>query len=444
MINFFKTTRSYSGSFNLNLALAPRPVFNAMMDDLDAVEREISSPDERNWLLAINAKRRAMFLSKYHFDRGLPQPEETLNKLFDQAMQYYRQVSSAYLDGGHSYTLIYFSDAVRSYNSTRRQLFIYPDYMEGWYSRPYHSDAFFQYLHRNDLLGELFKTGDDLEMIHLWIAKAHNEWPHEGITFTNDFQLTKETLVAVMDFVARQPGGTSFDRNLPALIVANKSFDEGDTTTAFQYYRLINPNTVRGSLSRYEYLEKTYFLNGLKSLATHLALAGKSDEALKVAAYIERVYERIYTYMHMADRLYKHNYDPATFVMLDSALSMTKTINFVSSFTEPRFNLVELLSRIGGEEVNQTAMQIVRDMYANDKQEAIERMINGIAREGNYYRAFTAIRPTFTETGDLACCTNILLEACRKRNIMEANLEWDRMDEYLARDWDYVNYAAPR
>jgi energy-coupling factor transporter ATP-binding protein EcfA2 len=444
MINFFKTTNSYTGYFNLNLALAPRPVFNVIMDDLEATMRETKDADERNWLLAINAKRRAMFLSKYHFDRGLPQPQEELDKLFDRAMDHYRKVSNAYLDRGHSYTLIYYTDAVRSYTSTGRQLFIYPDYMEGWYSRPYHSDAFFQYLSRKNLLGEMYRTGEDLEMIHLWVAKAFNIWPDRDITFTNDFPLDTETLVALLDFVGSHPHGASFDRNLLTLITANKSFSKGDTTTALKYYRMINQGSLRGSMSRYEYLEKTYFMNALKTLAANLAQVNKVEEGLKLAAIVDLPDERIYTYMHMADKMFKKDYDPSTFVVLDSAMAMMKKINFVSSFTDPRYNLVELLSRIGGEEVNQNAMDVIRDMPANEKPAAIESMIYGVAWEGNYYRALTAIRPTFTESSDLNCCTAILWEACWKRDALTSNHEWETFDAEKDRFWDYINYAAPQ
>jgi hypothetical protein len=304
-VNFFKGTRSYRGYFNLNLALAPRSVFHQLMNDYEKILSEIKDPSERNYSLALNNKRRAMFMSKYAFDRRMEQPTAQMGELFDKAISYYRQVPDNYLSENTDFTIIYYGDGVRNRTRTRRQLFVYPDYMEGWFSRPYHSDAFFLYMKEKNLLNDIYKTPEDLEMIHLWISKAFEVWPYFFVTFTNDFPLTSNTLKDVISFVNEHPNGNTFDKNLPAMVVANELFKNGEVDQAMKYYNTIDKATITRSSNRYEYIEKTFFLNQLRQLATNLALTDNQKEAVEIAELFENDYERVYVYMHMTDRTFK-------------------------------------------------------------------------------------------------------------------------------------------
>jgi tetratricopeptide (TPR) repeat protein len=440
-VNFFKGTRSYRGYFNLNLALAPRSVFHQLMNDYEKILSEIKDPSERNYSLALNNKRRAMFMSKYAFDRRMEQPTAQMGELFDKAISYYRQVPDNYLSENTDFTIIYYGDGVRNRTRTRRQLFVYPDYMEGWFSRPYHSDAFFLYMKEKNLLNDIYKTPEDLEMIHLWISKAFEVWPYFFVTFTNDFPLTTNTLKDVISFVNEHPNGNTFDKNLPAMVVANELFKNGEVDQAMKYYNTIDKATITRSSNRYEYIEKTFFLNQLRQLATNLALTDNQKEAVEIAELFENDYERVYVYMHMTDRTFKNDFDPVAFVYLDSAFANLKSIDFVTARLDCRLDLIELLSRIGGEEINEKALSIIRDMPANDKPDGITSMISGIAWEGNYHRALTSIPHTFTESTDLINCTNIMWFACmaRERNDGVAG-PWTEVDKLWSYYWDYTNF----
>jgi hypothetical protein len=122
--------------------MASREVFNTMADDYEKLIQQIVNPSERNYLLAINEKRRALFTHKYGYDRGLLTDSMALDKLLQQAVDHFRLVDNKYLDESVSITLSYNFGKIRNRNYTRRQLFIYPDYMDGWLAEAYHSDLF--------------------------------------------------------------------------------------------------------------------------------------------------------------------------------------------------------------------------------------------------------------------------------------------------------------
>ena len=122
--------------------MASREVFNTMADDYEKLIQQIVNPSERNYLLAINEKRRALFTHKYDYDRGLLTDSVALDNLLQRAVDHFRQVDNKYLDESVSVTLSYNFGQIRNRNYTRKQLFIYPDYMDGWFSGAYHSDLF--------------------------------------------------------------------------------------------------------------------------------------------------------------------------------------------------------------------------------------------------------------------------------------------------------------
>jgi hypothetical protein len=141
--------RSYKGYFFPNACMVKREFFTALADDYDKLINEIKDPSEKNYLMAMNKKRRAMFISKYDFDRGLKSDLASQEKLLQEAVEHYRLVSNDSLEATIRVTLPYYSDGVRTRNFKRKHMFIYPDYMDGWFSWTYHSDLFFNFIDNN-------------------------------------------------------------------------------------------------------------------------------------------------------------------------------------------------------------------------------------------------------------------------------------------------------
>ena len=64
----------------------------------------------------------------------------------------------------------------------------------------------------------------------------------------------------------------------------------------------------------------------------------------------------------------------------------------------------------------------------------------GIAEEGNFYRAQTAIPSTLTETEELIARAFIIWQAGRKKESEEGKHKWTAMDEFLMHDFNYIFY----
>ena len=172
-----------------------------------------------------------------------------------------------FLEGTESSTVVYNGDGVRTSNIKRKNLLIYPDYRDGWFSWTYHTDFYFNYLLKNGLLNEWFKTGEDLQLLHLWVAKAY-EWKTEisPESYSNPYPLPDESLKKILTFVDWHPDGKSFDKNLLYLILANHAYEKGDSTSGLtifsfaepgKYHGFIKPLRISGKNVLFKYGEKS-------------------------------------------------------------------------------------------------------------------------------------------------------------------------------------------
>ena len=440
--------RSYKGYLFPNLALAKREVFNALSDEYEKLISEIAEPSLRHYTMAIQKKRRAIFDNKYQYDRGFKIDLSHQENLLRDALDHYRLVSKDSLEVLIPVTLPYYSDGIRNRQIKRKHLFVYPDYMEGWFSWTYHSDLFFNYIDKNNLFDELYTTPADLGMIHFWIAKANEIKPftNGGEAFDNNFLLRDEALNRVLSLADTHPQGKSLDQNLVCLILANRAFNRGDSVSGMNYYHRFNRDDFAASRDKYEYLEKTFFLNQLKELCINLALSGHQEAAVALAEKFEKDHEKAFAYIFMAEKLYLKQTSPLAFVYLDSVFSKSKEVDFsqfnfgANQAIDYRFNLILLMSRIGGKQLNGLSNNFFAEIIEQNKNGAVLRKVYGIAEEGNFFRAKTAIPATLTETDELFTRSLIVWQACQKKELEKGELKWKKMDDFITHDFNYIFY----
>ncbi len=439
--------RSYKGFFYPNLCMAKREVFYALCDSYDKLIAENKNSDERNFLMATNRKRRAMFESKYLFDRGLPVNNAALDTLLSQAVTSFRKVSIAYLDSSVSITTSYYTDGVRAKSYKRRELFIYPDYMDGWFSLTYHSDLFFNYIVTNKLANEFYTNPAEIRMINYWVAKAFEKKPLSNVSsFDNLYPLSDKNLTDIIDIARTNPQGKALDLNLIYLVLANRNFQKGDSAAGMAYFEKFNRNDFAASRDKYEYLEKTFFLNQLKDACVYLAISGKHEMATELAEKFEELHEKAFAYTAMADRLYRKGADPFAFVCLDSVFSKSRTVDFTKfnygapQLLDYRFNLILTLSRIGGKALNSYSQSYLSEILQQNKLVGVISRVIGVAEEGNFYRAWASIPSTLTEQEELLVKSLITWQASRKKESIEEGLRWASMDNFFYSNFDYVFY----
>ena len=435
--------RSYRGYVYPNLFFSDRSVFDAIVEDYEKVLHEIKDPAEREFQLAMNFKRKAVYTHKYWYDRKIPIDNTKLDAWLKEGVDHYLNVNPEYLGTKVSSTLVYFGDGVRTGNVSRKELFIYPDYKDGWFSATYHSDVVFNYFQKYKLLSKLYENGNDLQSIHSWIAKAFFTWPFPPPgSIDNNYGVSDEVLNHVISFVDEHPQGKEFDKNLLYLILANRAFERGDTTYGMGYFKKFDQQNIARASDRYEYIEKTFFLNMLKQLCINLAGIGRMESAISLTEKFAKNEEKVFAYIFMAERVFRQHADPVTFVYLDSAFSKSAKVDFtiIPGDLDSRYNLILLLSRIGSERISNTAIDVLRDIPEGRKFDAILARVLGVAYEGNFYRSLTSMPSTLTENQDLDCRSMLLLEACKKKEQQGSESQWAAMDKWMDWGWNYVNY----
>lgn len=439
--------RTYRGYFFPNLCLANREVFEALVDDYEKLIMQIPNPDERNYSLAINKKRRVAFTSKYNFDRGIENDTTKLEQSLKIAVDHYQAVDKSFLEEDIPITLPYFGDGVRSRNYKRKNLFIYPDYFEGWFSWTFHTDFVFNYFWKNDLFNTLYTSQDDFAMLHFWLAKAHEIKPYIAeAAFDNYFKLSDATLKNILTMVDNHPHGSGFDKNLMSLLLANRSFDTGDVEQGMKYYQLFDRENFASSRDRYEYIEKSFFLNQMRLLCMHLVRENKFAEAKDIAERFELEHEKAFAYIFMGEEAFKSNANPIVFEYLDSVFSKAESIEFATfsyganQAIDPRFNLILMMSKIGGKQLNVLSDEVLSGILEDNKFKGVLAQVYGVAEEGNFYRALTSIPSSLTENEDLLTRAYILWQACRKKEEIKESNKWSAMDRFIMYDINYIWY----
>ena len=306
---------------------------------------------------------------------------------------------------------------------------------------------FFNFIVKNNLLTEFYTKPEDLGVIHFWIAKAHEAKPFsEQATFDNNYPLSDETLKQVIAIGKSHPYGRSLDLNLVNLMLANRAFNRGDTVEGLKYFGQFDKENFASSRDKYEYLEKTWFQNQLKELCGNLALAGKQQEAVELAEKCDEIHEKAFSYIFMAEKLYLKQTNPTAFVYLDSVFSKSKNIDFsqfnfgVNESIDFRFNLILLLSRIGGKQLNLMSNNFLAEIIEQNKFFGIMSRVYGIAEEGNFYRAKMALPSTLTEGEELIARSIIMWQASRKKEAEAGGAKWTAMDEFITHNFNYIFY----
>ncbi len=435
-INFgFTGGAAEDGSLQLNLSMADRIVVNEILVDYENLISKIQHSSERNYLLAMYYKRKAIFDAKYNYDRGIPQSEDQAKEYFAKAFQYFQSVDNDYLSGKTqvSYPIL---AGVRTKEWDLRDVFIYPDYIGGWLCYTYHTDIFYKYLKQENLLDKIYTNPKSLNLIHYWLTNAYEVRPfREWQSLNNQFPLDDSLLQDVLSFTSRHKFGESFDKNLIYLVLANKKLNSGDSVGGINFYKKINFESMLQWTNRYEAINRSFLLNEIRFLGGNLASLGLHEESVKLADKLTVKYEKVFAYVYNSEKAYNNHQFKSSFIMLDSAMANASSINQtqIAPFRDHRYNLIARLTQIGGNKMSTLANEIQREMIEGRKFGSITSMVDGYSVSGNYYKAMSIIPSTLTENQELFCATKMLINASKARN--------ERNELINALKWDYVTYG---
>jgi hypothetical protein len=436
-VNYLRASRSMLGYISPNLFFGSWKQVRKIAADYEAVLKQLPDPAEKNFLLAMHFKRLAMFEHKYLFDSRQPADTAKLNTLLAKACAHFEAVPVDYRDKiATPLVLPYWSDGVRQPRISNGNLFTYPDYMDGWFSRTYHTDLFYLYQLKKGLLDKYFNAEKDRFYLQFWLAKAYEVDPEQETTAQNPYPLSDSTLASLGNFLTRKAS----DATLPYIMVANRYFEKSQVDQAMKYYNKIPFAQIGIGLNRFDYLERTFFSNQLKDLSRNLAGAGKMAESEFITSQFKFDRERAFSYIFNAERLFMAKQDPHAFVCLDSALSLLsrEDFNLFDRALDYRFKLITVLSQIGGEDLGSMANHILEDFIEINKFDGILAKIRGAAFEGTYYHAMATMPATLTESQKLRCIYYLLWQVARAR---DGGGKWTAMDKAFEREQEYIYYV---
>ncbi len=422
--------RAHQGYAHPLLWLLDRSVYQQLCEDFTKEIQKVPDTDERNYLMAMQLKRQAVMTHKYNYDRGITSDTAQLNQWLDQAWEYYSKVKSEYLEGIATLNYPYWGDGVRAHQWPRKWVFLYPDYMDGWFADTYHSDLFFKHADRHGWIGKFYQSDADYDLLHYWISN--------GLMFYfdyNDIANYMEIPLATMERVIQVVKGhdRDFDINLIALAMATRYYEKGDTANGLRTTKLYRPDQFLKSVSKYEYMEKTWLTNLVMLLTAHLAVNHQLDEALVIAESPHRPIDKFYAYWYASLRSYATDYNPSSFTLLDSALSKIKglPIEQFQGALDYRDELLQSNGMIGGSTLNERSLELIRDLP--DGQPKLLGRIGhsqGRVHGGNYYEAWQAMPNNLTDGQEMIYCNNILDRICEYQEKRSGDKTWAFLHRY--------------
>ena len=434
-----RISESNAGFFGPNLCfLKPETVSLIYTDVVDYI-KQFHNADKRNFELAQLNKQHAIFNFKYNFDRGFDPQEEDYDPLFNMALQHYRQVGKPFLSQEVNITYTYYGGGLRERKMTNKERFIYPDFMEGYMSNTYHAPLYLHYLHKNNLLPELYKTNTDWQLLNYFVGN-YNEVFRDfwELTYQNNPEISKADMENIKAFIASQPAAGNYDLNLINIILANTFFGEGKVEEAMGVYKELKVTNYPKTAKQFEYLNEQFFLNQIATLAENLVLNGFYHSAAEQTEALTRTSFKILGYIRLAEKLYEQNYNPISFAYLDSAYNLIKTVKErdLKRREDYRDYQIYVLSKIGGEKAEQLIKDIIKSKHELIKITGMLAHVNGYATVHDYYMATRAISPSLTETGELFSYTNILYQDILRKESPANKVLWSGFD----RDLKHVMY----
>ena len=435
-----QVSESNAGFFGPNLNFLSLENVAEVFNETAKIISFVKNNNERNYLIAMLNKQEATFKHKYIFDREIEVDENELTSILNSSMESFKRVTEEYLAEEITVNYTYYGGGPRERKMSRKELYIYPDYMQGYMSNTYHSTLFLNYLQNEDLLPELYTSTKDLNLLNYYISNYYEVYSFFfETTYRNDPQLRSSDLERIKSFITNHVASNDFDFNLINMVLANSYFEVGDKDKALAFYQELNLADYQRTAKQFEYLNESFFLNQVRDLAINLASSGMFVEASEQIESMSRPSHKILGYLFLGGNLYKQNYNPLAFDYLDSAYSIIKTIKERDlRFREDyRSNQVFILGSIGGSNVSSLSKRIMKGIHELNKPFNMIYLVGGYAYGGDYYQATQAIHNSSTEFFEMLSYIQILYYDLNTKE-SDSNKElWSGMDKYFDQDLNY-------
>ncbi|HNR05671.1 MAG TPA: hypothetical protein PKM27_00065 [Saprospiraceae bacterium] len=361
--------------------------------------QQIADPDQRSLNLAVAFKNEAILLSFRNALRGSPFPQVRLDSLFDLSLNHYRQVRAEYLSQVNP---VVSSSEVDRINVPNSEQYLFPDYFVPFhpfeprgYLFQFNDPAFVDYILRQDLFKELYRTDQDIRPVQRWLNF------YNAVSISRDYFLKEAIPADLMTGLAEKLEAGGFeqrnDLNLLYLHLGNTLSAQNKKEEAWRYYQKIQPQWV---LNAFQYkgmnFLNTYSLEQYGIAIGHLFSSQHDQKALDLIGAFKKPVNRSSLYAFAAQQIILQDGQAEIYRrLIDSARSEMNRIDNPAAFQPNRHNLAIALMLDDPERNATDAYQIIKN--SPGKLDALGRFGTALSRKGLLYKAWSEIPTDFSD-----------------------------------------------
>jgi energy-coupling factor transporter ATP-binding protein EcfA2 len=234
---------------NQNLVLSPDELLDFFYTKLKEETGKIPDNNERNFNLSLVCKNNGIVLAYRKEIRGIADSISGL--LFRDAVQYYRQVSPAFLQ--EPVTLVGGSSEAKTNTKPRKFLFLYPDYRVPFEllepragSLFYQSAAFISYVLDQQLFDSLYLATEDLRYFEPWL------YDYQVNMVFRDFYFHDPIADGLLERLAlkleERNAGQTADLTILYLQLSDRAIQKNETAKGIAYLEKIQPDKIINAL----------------------------------------------------------------------------------------------------------------------------------------------------------------------------------------------------
>ncbi len=386
-------------------------------------------PDEVHFNLSLYYKQRGAIFSKMVHDGHSNLSSAQLDSLFSKSVEEYRKVSPSYL----AQEITIFNQGRQQSKIARKNLFLYPDHYQKVWNRAflvpkYYSMAFLDYLIEHNLVKEFYRNEKDIELIYAWLknylyTNGTSDTQQEEKNYTplrGDDLIRIDSLFTSLSTEQKLNGM----ENLSHLLLIHHYLQHGEYDKFEPVYQKLDIDKFDTNLIEREYNTQSLgnFINSfsylINEVTEYLASQGRQTEANRIISEYTSSNNRMKAYANAARGFQKFSSSAPEqiFSYLDSAVTEAERLEdfqFVS--TDPRIILAYNMSSAGGKILYDLSQEYVKQLSINSQNDIVQRWIQGIAKSGDYYQAYSSIPEIMILSDRLYLYNMILLQEATAR-----------------------------
>lgn len=294
---------------------------------------------------------------------------------------------------------------------------------------------FFRFLNRNDLLG-LYKTMEDIDAMEKYEYKLVSSMSTDN--FERDSLMYSDFKI-ISDFIKSKKG--LIDEDFIQLVNLKLATIKGDSNACALAASKISLNSItNNSFQKVSASRRIVNVKLLRSLSYYLASVDKHADAEKVYSCIQDEWDKKNCLIDLAYKLTENGKLASALIYIDSLLPFIKE--------KPKFGMkfFRVFGMIGTRQTDEIAMNIFKDIDDKLKPRGINNYVNGIAKSGMYYKAYTWIPKTVSSVNELALYNEILHAEVisKEKNTLNntEKLSWMKFDRNTYGEFIEQNYEV--